>query len=631
MDAFQFKVPSNIPQDLLLIQEIVGVIPSTPPSTDPSKPVSQVQARNLKAAETEGDDSDIDSSGSEVDSEEEIEAQLVQDGTGTDAPPSPRVKPSNVSSSDSDSDSDDSDSSSSFSPHRPRTRKQNQNSTTTTNSGNVKTEEEDHDLLDLDDEDSGGPSLTSSHSYFRTKNEVVEAEIIVPDIEQVGEDEQLEKVGEIMGILESENLVIVKGDPVVDIVKATDRALDSDTLLFFEDRKVLGYVFETFGPTTQPMYQIKFNSSYPLDLEKIRISRPVFHVPQRSHFVWVRQLAVLKGSDASNMNDEEPADHELDFSDDEAEAEFKRNLKKKRAGSRASSVAASSRHGTPTPSQMRDQDMSDDYFSGRSPYDEVGPYDTDYSLSSSSRPTPIPYDDPYSDEFNRAYASTSASSEPFKFEGTGNHRPSSGFSEQNNRGRPGRGRGRGGDGNRGRRRGGRGNWRESSESRSRSIPNSPIGGPPQSQNPYDLSVSVPAPSISPHSAPSSPAPPFLHHQTPMSPWTYPSQNFMGMSMGMGGMQPQHAQQQSFIQPHINPRFASQFGMGMGVGIGTNGYPGTFAQNGHAHQAQQQWHSPQNQQSQQTRQWNHGAEWTVHDGSQSHDQNNGSGQSDGASS
>jgi H/ACA ribonucleoprotein complex non-core subunit NAF1 len=29
------------------------------------------------------------------------------------------------------------------------------------------------------------------------------------------------------------------------------------------------------------------------------------------------------------MNDEEPADYELEFSDDEAEAEYKRNIKQK--------------------------------------------------------------------------------------------------------------------------------------------------------------------------------------------------------------------------------------------------------------------------------------------------------------
>lgn len=78
------------------------------------------------------------------------------------------------------------------------------------------------------------------------------------------------------------------------------------------------------------MYQVKFHSTtYPLDPEKVRVSRKVYHVPQRSNFVFMQQIRAMKGSDASNMNDEEPADHELEFSDDEAEAEHRRNLKKK--------------------------------------------------------------------------------------------------------------------------------------------------------------------------------------------------------------------------------------------------------------------------------------------------------------
>jgi len=268
-----------------------------------------------------------------------------------------------------------------------------------------------------------------------------------------------------------------------------------------------------------------------------------------------------------------------------------------------------SRQSTPNPSQMRDQDMTDDYFSGRNPYDEVGPYDADYGLSASSRPAPIPYDDPYSDAFNGASTSTSTSTEPFKFQGSGNadRRSSSGFSEQSNR----RGRGRGGD--RGRRRGGRGNWRESSESRSISIP-------PQ---PYDPSVPVPVPSASPTSATANPTLPFFHHQAPMpqmTPWAYPSQNFAGMGMGIGGMQSQHMQQPGFIQPHINPRFASQFGMGMGSGMGMGGYPNAFTQNGHAQQ-QQQLHDPQ-----QVPQWNSSNEWTVHDGTRNQNQSSGPGTS-----
>jgi H/ACA ribonucleoprotein complex non-core subunit NAF1 len=225
MDAF--KVPPNIPQDLLLIQSIVGTVP---PVQQQSKPIA-------KAVEAE-QDSDIESSGSETDSEDEIEAQLVADVEDNGEEPSSyatllshffylwltlyhRHEKVDTSSSDSDSDSD-SDTSSSEEEDQPH-RKQNN-----------KAEAED---LELDDEDSGPAATTQS--YFHTKNEIVEANIIVPDIEEVGTDERLERVGEIMTIMD--NVVVVRGD-ATDLSRATDRALDSDTLLVFEDRKVLGYV-----------------------------------------------------------------------------------------------------------------------------------------------------------------------------------------------------------------------------------------------------------------------------------------------------------------------------------------------------------------------------------------------------
>jgi H/ACA ribonucleoprotein complex non-core subunit NAF1 len=110
----------------------------------------------------------------------------------------------------------------------------------------------------------------------------------------------------------------------------------------------------------------------------------VFHVPQRSHFVFLSQIKQFKGSDASNVHDEEPADDELEFSDDEAEAAHNRSLKQKRAGSRA----ASSRQSTPS---YRPQ------FSAN-PYDAFGPYDDNFSAGP-SRPAPTPYDDPYSEEY----------------------------------------------------------------------------------------------------------------------------------------------------------------------------------------------------------------------------------------
>ena len=44
----------------------------------------------------------------------------------------------------------------------------------------------------------------------------------------------------------------------------------------------------------------------------------MFHVPAKSRFVFVSQIKASKGSDASNVHDEELADDELEFSDDEA-------------------------------------------------------------------------------------------------------------------------------------------------------------------------------------------------------------------------------------------------------------------------------------------------------------------------
>lgn len=75
---------------------------------------------------------------------------------------------------------------------------------------------------------------------MKTKNEVSDISIVVPKEAEVGEHEVLEKVGEVMSIMDK--VVIVKGAGSQVQNRAADRALDSDTLLVFEDRKVLGYV-----------------------------------------------------------------------------------------------------------------------------------------------------------------------------------------------------------------------------------------------------------------------------------------------------------------------------------------------------------------------------------------------------
>ena len=57
-----FKIPSAVPQDILLIQDLIGLIPPTHPLT-------------LSAADPDHDS--VDSSGESTDSAEEVEANLL--------------------------------------------------------------------------------------------------------------------------------------------------------------------------------------------------------------------------------------------------------------------------------------------------------------------------------------------------------------------------------------------------------------------------------------------------------------------------------------------------------------------------------------------------------------------------
>ncbi|KAI9444531.1 Gar1/Naf1 RNA binding region-domain-containing protein [Lactarius indigo] len=335
---------------------------------------------------------------------------------------------------------------------------------------------------------------------------------MIPPIAQVEPDEQLEKVGEIMNIVN--NVVVVKGE-ASSTRRASEHALDSETLLVYEDRKVLGYIHETFGPTYQPMYQVKFNSAHPLDLNEARVSRPVFHVPARSKYVFVAELTKLRGSDASNVHDEEPADYELEFSDDEAEAAYKAKVRERRHASREPSVPAS-------PAHMRDQDLD-----AWNPYAEHGAYDMDLNYgASSSVPALPPHPGGYGIRGNRG-----------RGRGRDDHRPH--HHRERGRGRSrGRGRGRGRGASRGQ-----------------------AGHPPHGAEEHEPRQ------LSPSST-------TIARQFPVPNASYPgdsgSSDYASYSPQFGFAQPYTSLPQPFVspqhsvQPHINPRFAGQFGLNLDI-------------------------------------------------------------------
>jgi len=93
------------------------------------------------------------------------------------------------------------------------------------------------ELLDsIDDEDDEGSGARPA-----TVHEVLNEDVAVPGITEVDPKETLERVGEIHSVLQ-DRIVIVKGLAHQVAGRASDRVLDIETLLVFEDRKVLGYV-----------------------------------------------------------------------------------------------------------------------------------------------------------------------------------------------------------------------------------------------------------------------------------------------------------------------------------------------------------------------------------------------------
>lgn len=187
-------------------------------------------------------------------------------------------------------------------------------------------------LKDMEDEDGAetGP--------LRTKNEkdADALEIRRPTVE-ITAAYSLRALGKVSGVMEKAVIVMSaaaeKATTGENRRAAGDReiseasALDAGSIICFEDRTVLGEVFETFGPVTAPLYIIRFNSREEIDAVKATVGREVLSVPELCKTVRAKDVR-KKGYDSSNIYDEESHGNLLEFSDDEAEAEARRGRKR---------------------------------------------------------------------------------------------------------------------------------------------------------------------------------------------------------------------------------------------------------------------------------------------------------------
>ncbi|OBZ86130.1 H/ACA ribonucleoprotein complex non-core subunit NAF1 [Choanephora cucurbitarum] len=177
---------------------------------------------------------------------------------------------------------------------------------------------------------------------IKTAHEIVDFVIEKPDVE-ITPTTPIVLAGTIYQVID--NVIVIHARTGSEL-----STLDQGSLLVYENRQVLGEVFETFGPVVRPYYSVRFNTAQEIDREWAVVGAPVFYVPsyQKTHLVEVETLKRMKGSDASNMYDEEVGEEEMEFSDDEKEMEHKRQKKAHKRKPRA-----------PQPRQRREVDDFD--------------------------------------------------------------------------------------------------------------------------------------------------------------------------------------------------------------------------------------------------------------------------------
>jgi len=201
--------------------------------------------------------------------------------------------------------------------------------------------------------DDEGEKPKGSGGQLRTKNEVPEEVIPKPDV-TITPEMRITELGSVETIVD--NILLIKAK-----TSGEYKVLETGSVLCLEDRSVIGVIAETLGRVQQPLYSVLFTNAVELTGAGLALGTKVFYSEQHSTYVFTQNLKAYKGSDASNLHDEEVGDEEMEFSDDEAEAEHKRRVKQKKLekrGGKTQQNGGSGRGGHPLQQQHTPYDAS---------------------------------------------------------------------------------------------------------------------------------------------------------------------------------------------------------------------------------------------------------------------------------
>ncbi|KAK3389631.1 Gar1/Naf1 RNA binding region-domain-containing protein [Podospora didyma] len=222
---------------------------------------------------------------------------------------------------------------------------------------------------DDSDDETGKPKKVE---VLRTKNEEAEKPLPKPDV-VITPEMKIERLGIVKSIvyghsaIDSVNTVVIQSD-----VPGELRAIDMGCVLCKEDRTVIGALADTIGKVEKPMYLVTFNSRAEIEELQLSAGTVIYYSIDHANFIFTQELKTLKGTDASNIHDEEVAPEEMEFSDDEKEAEAKQKLKQKKRDGKPPRGGRGGRGGFPrggdrsTPAPVGTLNYGED--------DEEGPY-----------------------------------------------------------------------------------------------------------------------------------------------------------------------------------------------------------------------------------------------------------------
>ncbi|KAI9725401.1 MAG: hypothetical protein M1828_003251 [Chrysothrix sp. TS-e1954] len=127
----------------------------------------------------------------------------------------------------------------------------------------------------------------------------------------------------------------IKGELLIESLQSGEKeVLEDGSVVCLEDRTVVGCIAEQLWQVPRPHYLICFADPVEIGKLGIRSETKLFYVKAHSSFILTERLKEMRGTDASNIHDEEVGGDEIEFSDDEAEAAYKRARKEEKMATR---------------------------------------------------------------------------------------------------------------------------------------------------------------------------------------------------------------------------------------------------------------------------------------------------------